>query len=173
MSFYGLLLLGFIAGSANLCGGFLLFGAKFFPRREKSLKYLIALGIGFMLAVIFIEILPKTLVQWQELKIADEMCNGALDKSSVLKHAHEIFGIPMTLFLGGYLLIYTFEQTVVPHLHFNEDSHGSPKIFAPSVVYAAVGGLLVHTFFDGVSLAAAAINDFHAGLLVFFRYFPA
>jgi len=33
--------------------------------------------------------------------------------------------------------------------------------------YTAVGGLLVHTFFDGVAIAAASQIDVRAGLLVF------
>ncbi|MEO6051834.1 MAG: ZIP family metal transporter, partial [Pyrinomonadaceae bacterium] len=37
--------------------------------------------------------------------------------------------------------------------------------------YTAVGGLLVHTFFDGVSIAAASQIDLKFGLLVFLAVF--
>ena len=37
----------------------------------------------------------------------------------------------------------------------------------PSAAYTAVGGLWIHTFFDGVSIAAAFLVSFRVGLLVF------
>jgi zinc transporter ZupT len=37
----------------------------------------------------------------------------------------------------------------------------------PSAAYAAVGGLWIHTFFDGVSIASAFLIDFRVGFLVF------
>jgi len=37
----------------------------------------------------------------------------------------------------------------------------------PSAAYTAVGGLWIHTFFDGVSIAAAFLVNFRVGLLVF------
>jgi zinc transporter ZupT len=37
----------------------------------------------------------------------------------------------------------------------------------PSAAYTAVGGLWIHTFFDGVSIASAFLVDFKVGLLVF------
>ena len=37
----------------------------------------------------------------------------------------------------------------------------------PSAAYTAVGGLWIHTFFDGVSIASAFLVNFKVGLLVF------
>ncbi len=37
----------------------------------------------------------------------------------------------------------------------------------PSAAYTAVGGLWIHTFFDGVSIASAFLINFKVGLLVF------
>jgi zinc transporter ZupT len=37
----------------------------------------------------------------------------------------------------------------------------------PSAAYTAIGGLWIHTFFDGVSIAAAFLVSFRVGLLVF------
>ncbi|MBA3246906.1 MAG: ZIP family metal transporter, partial [Pyrinomonadaceae bacterium] len=37
----------------------------------------------------------------------------------------------------------------------------------PAAAYAAIGGLSIHTFFDGVSVAAAFLVSFKVGLLVF------
>ena len=72
----------------------------------------------------------------------------------------------MTLLLGGYLLIQLFEHTLAPHFHFGAETH--PESFMkPSAAYTAVGGLWIHTFFDGVSIAAAFLVNFSVGLLVF------
>ena len=37
----------------------------------------------------------------------------------------------------------------------------------PSAAYTAIGGLSIHTFFDGVSVAAAFLVNFKVGVLVF------
>ena len=72
----------------------------------------------------------------------------------------------MTLLLAGYLLIQLFEHTIAPHFHFGAETH--PESFMrPSAAYTAVGGLWIHTFFDGVSIAAAFLVNFRVGLLVF------
>ena len=55
---------------------------------------------------------------------------------------------------------------MAPHFHFGAETH--PESFMrPSAAYAAVGGLWIHTFFDGVSIAAAFLVNFRVGLLVF------
>jgi len=72
----------------------------------------------------------------------------------------------MTLLLAGYLLIQLFEHTLAPHFHFGAETH--PESFMrPSAAYTAVGGLVIHTFFDGVSIASAFLVNFKVGLLVF------
>src|SRR6266480_6014543 len=150
--FAGLLLFGSLAAGANLLGGFLLIRSGAHTLGERFLKYLVALGAGFMLAAIFLEIVPESFNLWtQDLegKAAAEAVVGA-----------------MTLLLGGYLLIQLFEHTIAPHFHFGEETH--PESFMkPSAAYAAVGGLWIHTFFDGVSIAAAFLVNFNVGLLVF------
>ena len=72
----------------------------------------------------------------------------------------------MTLLLAGYLVIQLFEHTIAPHFHFGAETH--PESFMkPSAAYTAIGGLWIHTFFDGVSIAAAFLVSFRVGLLVF------
>lgn len=150
--FVGLLLFGLLAAGANLLGGFLLIRSGAHRFGERFLKYLVALGAGFMLAAIFLEIVPESFSLWTrglEGKAAAESVVGA-----------------MTLLLGGYLLIQLFEHTIAPHFHFGAETH--PESFMkPSAAYAAVGGLWIHTFFDGVSIAAAFLVNFRVGLLVF------
>src|SRR5258707_9560637 len=141
----GLLLLGALAALANLVGGLLLASSGAHRRETRLLKYLIALGAGFMLAAIFIEMLPES-VGFCSVKLT-----GAPSADSAL--------IPMTLLLAGYLLIQLFEHTIAPHFHFGEETH--PESFMkPSAAYTAVGGLWIHTFFDGVSIASAFLVSF-------------
>jgi zinc transporter ZupT len=148
----GLLVFGTLAALANLVGGLLLIKSGAHRLGERFLKYLVALGAGFMLAAIFIEILPETVNIWTS------NARGA-------NAGHSVVGA-MTLLLGGYLLIQLFEHTIAPHFHFGAETH--PESFMrPSAAYTAVGGLWIHTFFDGVSIAAAFLVNFKVGLLVF------
>jgi zinc transporter ZupT len=72
----------------------------------------------------------------------------------------------MTLLLGGYLLIHLFEHTIAPHFHFGAETHPEALV-RTSAAYTAIGGLSIHTFFDGASVAAAFGVDRKVGLLVF------
>jgi zinc transporter ZupT len=40
-------------------------------------------------------------------------------------------------------------------------------VIRPSAAYAAIGGLTIHTFFDGVSIASAFLMNVRVGVLVF------
>ena len=148
-----LLLFGLLAAGANVVGGLVLVKSGMYRWGERFLKYLVALGAGFMLAAIFIEILPESIHIWTSSAGGGEFASRAV-----------IW--PMTLLLGGYLLIQFFEHTLAPHFHFGAETH--PESFMrPSAAYAAVGGLWIHTFFDGVSIASATLVNFKVGLLVF------
>lgn len=151
-----LVFFGVLAAGANLVGGLLLIKAGTHRLGERFLKYLVALGAGFMLAAIFIEIVPETVSIWT----VNERGGSA---------GEAIVGA-MTLLLAGYLLIQLFEHTIAPHFHFGAETH--PESFMrPSAAYTAVGGLWIHTFFDGVSIAAAFLVSFRVGLLVFIAIF--
>ena len=149
---WGLLLFGLLAAGANVVGGIVLIKSGIHRLGERFLKYLVALGAGFMLAAIFIEILPETIGLWT----ASLPGEGA---------ARAVVGA-MTLLLAGYLSIQLFEHTLAPHFHFGAETH--PESFIqPSAAYTAVGGLCIHTFFDGVSIASAFLVNFRVGVLVF------
>src|SRR6266480_7939072 len=151
-TFGGLLLFGLLAAGANVLGGLILVKSGIHRFGERFLKYLVALGAGFMLAAIFIEILPETISIWTET------LRGQTASQAIVE--------AMTLLLAGYLLIQLFEHTLAPHFHFGAETH--PESFMrPSAAYTAVGGLWIHTFFDGVSIAAAFLVSFRVGLLVF------
>ena len=151
MNYGELLFFGTLVALGNVLGGLILARPGATPRKVRSLKYLIALGAGFMLAAIFIEILPKSVNLWAET-------GGGEAEHGVVR--------AMTLLLGGYLLIHFFEHTIAPHFHFGAETHPEALI-RPSAAYTAIGGLSIHTFFDGVSVAAAFMVSHKAGLLVF------
>ncbi len=153
-TFIQLLIFGILAGVANVLGGLILFPSKLHHNYKRYLRYLLALSAGFMLAVTFIEILPKTVGLWQ---------NGDRVTADTLY-------IPMLLVLGGYLLTQFFEHTIAPHFHLGEEVHSEHPLTTRSA-YTAVGGLLIHTFFDGVSIAAASHIDARVGTLVFIAVF--
>ncbi len=152
--FLQLLLFGLLAGSANVLGGMILFPTKLHHNYKRFLRYLLALGAGFMLAVTFFEILPKTVIIWQKAAPVPD----------------ENLYIPMFLLLAGYLLTQFFEHTIAPHFHLGEEMHAD-ELISTSSAYTAIGGLLIHTFFDGVSIAAASQIDLRVGLLVFIAVF--
>src|ERR1044072_697 len=149
MSFGELLFFGGLVALANVGGGLLLARPGTFQRSRHFLSYLVALGAGFMLAAIFIEIVPEVVVLW--------------GKSG--EPGHGVLGA-MTLLLAGYLLIHFFEHTIAPHFPFGEETHPE-AVVRPSASYTAIGGLSIHTFFDGTSVASAFLVDRKVGLLVF------
>jgi zinc transporter ZupT len=104
-----------------------------------------------MLAVTFFEVLPKTMELWQHEGNAD-------------------FYIPMLLVLVGYLITQFFEHTVAPHFHLGEEVH-SEHVISTRSAYTGVGGLMIHTLFDGISIAAASQVDVKVGFLVFIAVF--
>lgn len=156
--FIQLLIFGLLAAAANILGGLILGPTSLHKQYRRYLKYLLALGAGFMLAVTFLEILPKTIAEWNKngLPVADNLY------------------IPMVLLLGGYLLTQFFEHTIAPHFHLGGEMHCDEhdhELIKPRTAYTAVAGLLIHTFFDGVSIAAASQIDVRAGALVFIAVF--
>ena len=148
-----LLIFGLLAALGNILGGLILFPANLHSRYKSSLRYLLALGAGFMLAVTFFEIIPKTILIWQRKEPADDNLY-----------------LPMLLLLSGYLLTQFFEHTIAPHFHLGEEVHADSSL-STSSAYTGVGGLLIHTFFDGVSIAAASQIDVRVGFLVFIAVF--
>ena len=154
-----LIIFGVVAAAANILGGLILFPSRLHDDYRRFLKYLLALGAGFMLAVTFFEIVPRTILIWQQ----------SYSDSS------ENLSVPMLLLLVGYLLTQFFEHTIAPHFHLGEEipphDDAQEGIVSRTTAYSAVGGLLVHTFFDGVAIAAATQIDVKVGFLVFVAIF--
>ena len=145
------LLLGLTAAGANLIGGSLVAHRNW---SRQYLKYFIALGAGFMLATALIEMIPES------LKLRGE-------SSSVF------FGDTYSVFLfvlAGYFLVHFFEHTVAPHFHFGEETHHE-EISGAHASYAALLGLVIHTFFDGVAIASGLLVSAWLGGVIFTAVF--
>lgn len=135
------LLFALVASLANLIGG-LVVTAK--PRWDETfLKYFIAIGSGFMLGAALLHLVPESL---ERTKTA-----------------------PLWI-LGGYLLIHFAEHTLAPHFHFGEELHDDVAL-QPTAGLFAVAGLLIHAFFDGVSIASGFQVGTTVGLLIFLAVF--
>jgi len=131
------ILLGATAAGATWLGGFLI------ARRDWSreyLKYFVALGAGFMLGVAFLEMIPESV---------------------------HLAGDASFLFvLGGYLLVHFFEHTLAPHFHFGEETHVE-EMAEHHVGFIALGGLMIHAFFDGVAIASGFLISSWLGVVIF------
>jgi zinc transporter ZupT len=131
------LALGVVAGLANLFGGAIV-TARAWSRT--FLTYFIALGSGFMLATALTEMVPES------LRLA------AVEA-------------PL-LILVGYFIVHFFEHSWPAHFHFGEETHAD-EFLNTSVAYTALGGLTIHTFFDGVSIASGFIISNWLGTVIF------
>lgn len=129
--------LGTVAGLADLLGGALVTGRRRWDR--VFLQYFLALGAGFMLAAAFLRMVPES-----------------LEKAS---HAY-------LYVLIGYFAVHFFEHTLTPHFHFGEEVHDEALVH-PSVGYLALAGLAIHTFFDGVTIAAGFLISRPLGFILF------
>jgi len=132
-------------GLGLLCVGLaavanLLGGAVVTLRRwdDRLLRYAVALGAGFMLAAVILKMVPES---------------------------QRLTSLAPVLVLGGYLLIHLFEHTVTPHFHFGEETH--PELLSRNAGASALLGLLVHSFFDGISIGSGFVIDRALGLILF------
>jgi zinc and cadmium transporter len=145
------LLLGLTAAGANLIGGSLVAHRKW---SRHYLKYFIALGAGFMLATALIEMIPES------LKLRGDSSSG------FFADTYSVF----LFVLGGYFLVHFFEHTVAPHFHFGEETHRE-EISGAHASYAALLGLVIHTFFDGVAIASGLLVSAWLGGVIFTAVF--
>src|SRR5262245_46557222 len=141
---------GLLAATGNMIGGFLI--TRSGAANQRLLRYLIALGAGFMLAAVFLEVIPEVALQWIRFP------STPLSPSSLVP--------AMGLTLAGYLLIQFVEHTIAPHFHFGEETH-SDEMMRRGVAMTAVVALSVHTFFDGVAIASGLLTNLRLGLLLF------
>jgi zinc transporter ZupT len=136
-----ILVYGVLAAAANVAGGLWVTSHK--RLNQITLRLLVALGAGFMLAAVFLEVLPESLELWERES-----------------------RLPWILFLAGYLVVQLFEHTLAPHFHFGEETHHE-EMLDRRVSTTAVGALAIHTFFDGISIASGFVIDLKLGIVIF------
>ncbi len=143
--FIQLMIFGLLAAAGNLLGGFLITRShKFY---HKQLEYLIALGAGFMLAAVVLEVIPEVAQQWNDR-----------------------LGVAMGWMLAGYLLIQLAQHSIAPHFHFGEETH-KEEIQRHGAANTAVVAMTIHTFIDGVAIASGLLTSLHLGILLFIAIF--
>jgi zinc transporter ZupT len=134
-----LICLGLLAAAGNLLGGLLITRTS----GHGKLTALIGLGAGFMLAAVFLEVIPEVSGLWP---------GGNL-------------GAAMGWLLAGYLLLQLAEHTLAPHFHFGEETHAE-AVARHGVAVTAVIALSIHAFFDGVAIASGMLTAPRLGLLL-------
>jgi ZIP family zinc transporter/zinc and cadmium transporter len=133
--------LGLVAAAGNLIGGY------FVVRRDwprQYLQYFLALGAGYMLAVAFVDIIPES------VRLSGE-------------HA-------LLYVLIGYFIVHLFEHTVAPHFHFGEETH-TEEVSHHRARTTVLLGMAIHTFFDGVAIAAGFLVSTWLGVVIFVAVF--
>ncbi len=131
------LILGLVAALADVLGALILVRTHW---EKRYLRYFVALGAGFMLAAVFIEMIPESF-------------------------RLSFRGTPLLL-LGGYLLIHLLQHTVAPHVHFGSASHDHGIISAHTST-SVVAGLAAHSLFDGVAIASGFVLSTWLGWVIF------
>lgn len=97
----------------------------------------VAFSAGFMLSLALVAAVPEALAR------------------------HPASAAPVILL--GYLLVHLSQHTLTPHFHFGVETHAVSK----RASHAALLGLLLHTFFDGVAIASGFLVNPSLGLLFF------
>lgn len=160
--------LGLVAAAGNLIGGY------FVVRRDWPrvfLQYFLALGAGYMLAVAFLDVIPES------IRLAGDSA--------------------LLLVVLGYFVVHLFEHTIAPHFHFGEETHldfdhathsraeehaHAGHVHEPQhekqregyrryVSRTVLLGLVIHTFFDGVAIAAGFLVSTWLGFMIFAAVF--
>jgi ZIP family zinc transporter/zinc and cadmium transporter len=106
-------------------------------RGLRLLDALIAVAAGFMISVAMTQLVPEALKR-----------GGA--------------SAPIIM-LMGYLAVHLTQHTLTRHFHFGEETHR----VTPAISFSALAGLLMHTFVDGVAIAAGFTVGPELGALVF------
>lgn len=131
------LILGSLAAVADIVGGLVLVRRNW---TQRYLRYSIALGAGFMMAVAILDMLPESF-------------------------AFSRLWAPI-LVLVGYCVIHLLEHTITGHFHFGEETHKHEFLHAHTG-WSVLAGLAAHSFFDGVAIASGFVISRGLGWLIF------
>jgi len=135
------LILGAIAALADVAGGLVLVRAK---GVERYLRYFVALGAGFLMAVALLEMAPESY------------------------HLSPRLG-PI-LIMAGYCIVHLLEHTISAHFHYGEETHRG-ELVTRRTSLAVLVGLSVHALFDGVAIGSGFVVSNWLGWLIFLAIF--
>jgi zinc transporter ZupT len=135
------ILLGLLAALADIAGGLVLVRARGI---EKYLRYFVALGAGFLMAVAVLEMVPES--------IRLSSIQGPI------------------LIMAGYCVVHLLEHTINAHFHYGEETHHH-EFVSNRTGYAVLGGLSVHALFDGVAIGSGFVVSNKLGWLIFLAIF--
>ena len=133
--------LGVLAALAEVAGCFVLVRARGI---ERYLRYFVALGAGFLMAVTLLEMTPESL-----------KLNPTLGP---------------VLIMVGYCVVHLLEHTIISHFHYGEETHHNEFVSARTG-YSVLGGLSVHALFDGVAIGSGFVVNNALGWLIFIAIF--
>jgi zinc transporter ZupT len=131
------LILGTIAALADVAGGLVLVRAKGI---ERYLRYFVALGAGFLMAVALLEMAPESFRMSPKL--------GPI------------------LIMTGYCVVHLLEHTISSHFHYGEETHHG-ELVTRRTSLAVLVGLSVHALFDGVAIGSGFVVSNWLGWLIF------
>ena len=135
------LILGAIAALADVAGGLVLVRAK---GVERYLRYFVALGAGFLMAVALLEMAPESYRMSPRL--------GPI------------------LIMAGYCIVHLLEHTISAHFHYGEETHRG-ELVTRRTSLAVLVGLSVHALFDGVAIGSGFVVSNWLGWLIFLAIF--
>lgn len=136
-SFGLVLLLGLVAGLADVLGGLLLLRV----RAERYLHGFVAFGAGFLIAVALADMVPES-----------------------LRNAPATAALWILL---GFCGVHLLEHALVSHFHFGEETHAEHHLVHRTTAYSVTFGLAAHTFFDGIAIASGFAFSSTLGWLIF------
>ena len=131
------LILGTIAALADVAGGFVLVRAR---GVERYLRYFVALGAGFLMATALLEMTPESIRL--NLKLGP------------------------ALIMAGYCAMHLLEHTINAHFHYGEETHTN-EFVSKHTSFSVLGGLTVHSIFDGVAIGSGFALSNWLGWLIF------
>lgn len=131
------LILGTIAALADVAGGLVLVRARGI---ERYLRYFVALGAGFLMAVALLEMVPESF------------------------HLSSVLG-PI-LVMAGYCIVHLLEHTINAHFHYGEETHEGEFVSRHTGI-SVLAGLSVHSLFDGVAIGSGFVISPSLGWLIF------
>ncbi len=137
-----ILTLGLIATVAEVLGGSIIIFTRKWP--QKFQDYLLAISAGFIIALVLTQLIPESI--------------------------NSVGEIAPILIMLGYATLHLFEHTLVPHLHFGEETH-TEHIISKTASYSTFFGFFIHAFFDGMAIAIGLKFNYTIGLLLFIGIF--